>query len=1224
MRWLTIEKVVLTTCLALLASIFLAFVTHAAGPPVTAIPSGGTATSTLPSYGNVLVGGKNGEYEFAATSTFAAAAAPVQSVFSRTGAITAQSGDYTTSLVTEGSNLYYTLARWATAFAGTTTNALNEGSNNLYFTNARSDARFITDLAATTSVKSITTLSSLSLPYSQLTGAPTALSAFTNDSGFVTSSFSTTSATYFSSLGLAFSTTSANYWFTQQAAAPSFSTTSAAYFASIGLAFSTTSANYNFTTNLTATTSVKSITTLPSLSLPYSQLSGTPTAAFPVTLSAGVFGFGGLTTSTAAVQGNVPYFSGPNSFANAATGTVTCSGTASCGAGSYVLGNNLTITGSAGTSASTTLLGDTNTFSGTDKFNNAITVGSLSGLIGGNNGILYAFASSSLFGYTPLNPTRQLTISGTANQLTSSAGAQDLSVDRTWTLSLPNHVIFPVDFVVTNSTTTNATTTGSVYLTGLTGSGGELGIDGNNRVYKAATTTAGTGLSYSAGAFNVTGLTTSQFSSANISQWTNDALYTSSSFSTTSANYWSTLGLGFSTTSTDYWKTQRSFFASTSADFWLAATTSVKSITTLPSLSLPYSQLTGTPTVVTSVGASGVVSSSGGTTPSLTITGGSPGQVLGWLSGVPTWTASSSVAAGTGISISPAGSITTITNTGVTSIVAGTNITISGATGAVTINCPSCGGTGSSGNWFTPSSNFGIASNATSTQIDFGVGFTASSTSHIASTSIDALVSTTNAFGVSFDFSALTANRTYTLPNKAGTLVTLNGTQTFSGIDTFTNAPIFSSLTGLLKGNGASALAVAAYTDFPTMTANTLLANGTAATAAPTAISTSTLYGAGTPGTDLVYTSAGLALVATSTFNAPLSFANNAVSLSTAGTWSGLAGTATALAANGTNCTAGNAPLGVDASGNAEGCFGVAAFSYPFSLLGLGTTSPIMLLASTTIGNGTATAGLTVSGTASTTNFINTSMTSALALFDANHKETAYGGASACTNQFVTALSAVGASTCASINNAQWSGAQLTVGNGGTGQTTFTAGNLLYGNGGAALSSVATSSTATISTIMALDAIGHGAFIYATTTEISAASGAFFINSSGGISSKDVATGFTGITSPVVSLSLQTGTTTGWIATTSNPYIPQSVAPFAGTLKDIKCATDASFLGVEIDINGSPITPKYFVASTTKGLISATAGNTFVAGDTISFKAGTTTTATATTIFCTVRTVQTS
>ena len=57
----------------------------------------------------------------------------------------------------------------------------------------------------------------------------------------------------------------------------------------------------------------------------------------------------------------------------------------------------------------------------------------------------------------------------------------------------------------------------------------------------------------------------------------------------------------------------------------------------------------------------------GSSASALTLTGGSPGQVLGWLSGVPTWTASSSVAAGTGISVSASGAVTTVTNTGVIS-----------------------------------------------------------------------------------------------------------------------------------------------------------------------------------------------------------------------------------------------------------------------------------------------------------------------------------------------------------------------------------------------------------------------------------------------------------------------------------------------------------------------------------------------------------------------------
>jgi len=45
---------------------------------------------------------------------------------------------------------------------------------------------------------------------------------------------------------------------------------------------------------------------------------------------------------------------------------------------------------------------------------------------------------------------------------------------------------------------------------------------------------------------------------------------------------------------------------------------------------------------------------------------------------------------------------------------------------------------------------------------------------------------------------------------------------------------------------------------------------------------------------------------------------------SATGSISGNAGTATALAANGANCSSGNAPLGVDASGAVESCFDVA------------------------------------------------------------------------------------------------------------------------------------------------------------------------------------------------------------------------------------------------------------------------------------------------------------
>lgn len=52
-------------------------------------------------------------------------------------------------------------------------------------------------------------------------------------------------------------------------------------------------------------------------------------------------------------------------------------------------------------------------------------------------------------GYTPVPDTLTLTVAGTANQITSSAGAQDLSANRTWTLSLPDDVILPGTGAVT-------------------------------------------------------------------------------------------------------------------------------------------------------------------------------------------------------------------------------------------------------------------------------------------------------------------------------------------------------------------------------------------------------------------------------------------------------------------------------------------------------------------------------------------------------------------------------------------------------------------------------------------------------------------------------------------------------------------------------------------------------------------------------------------------------
>jgi hypothetical protein len=88
-------------------------------------------------------------------------------------------------------------------------------------------------------------------------------------------------------------------------------------------------------------------------------------------------------------------------------------------------------------------------------------------------------AENTSAAYTPQATT--LTVAGTAGQITSSAGAQSLAANRTWTLSLPAHVIFPGDFESPAATTTNATTTGTqaipVGASVITPSAGNIAID---------------------------------------------------------------------------------------------------------------------------------------------------------------------------------------------------------------------------------------------------------------------------------------------------------------------------------------------------------------------------------------------------------------------------------------------------------------------------------------------------------------------------------------------------------------------------------------------------------------------------------------------------------------------------------------------------------------------------------------------------------------------------
>jgi hypothetical protein len=65
-------------------------------------------------------------------TTVSTSSGAVSSVFSRTGAVTAQSGDYTTTQVTEGTNLYHTTARVQAVLGGTTSSGVPVGTGSAF------------------------------------------------------------------------------------------------------------------------------------------------------------------------------------------------------------------------------------------------------------------------------------------------------------------------------------------------------------------------------------------------------------------------------------------------------------------------------------------------------------------------------------------------------------------------------------------------------------------------------------------------------------------------------------------------------------------------------------------------------------------------------------------------------------------------------------------------------------------------------------------------------------------------------------------------------------------------------------------------------------------------------------------------------------------------------------------------------------------------------------
>jgi hypothetical protein len=104
----------------------------------------------------------------------------VASVFGRTGAVVAGSGDYTTSLVSEGTNLYFTNARAVAAMAGLYQGPITTGSTAQYFRGDLSLATFPTNLSSFTNGPGYLTANAVTSVF----GRTGAVAAAANDYSF--------------------------------------------------------------------------------------------------------------------------------------------------------------------------------------------------------------------------------------------------------------------------------------------------------------------------------------------------------------------------------------------------------------------------------------------------------------------------------------------------------------------------------------------------------------------------------------------------------------------------------------------------------------------------------------------------------------------------------------------------------------------------------------------------------------------------------------------------------------------------------------------------------------------------------------------------------------------------------------------------------------------------------------------------------------------------------
>ena len=128
-------------------------------------------------------------------------------------------------------------------------------------------------------------------------------------------------------------------------------------------------------------------------------------------------GSGTVSTSTNEIAGRIPYWTSnsatPALLGQVATGTITCTGNASCGAGSYVIGSNLTINASSA--------GGSFPFSPDNTYNQLVyssstpTLWFKSGLFASSTSYMGATNFDGNVGIGTTSPPQKLTVEGTSN-----------------------------------------------------------------------------------------------------------------------------------------------------------------------------------------------------------------------------------------------------------------------------------------------------------------------------------------------------------------------------------------------------------------------------------------------------------------------------------------------------------------------------------------------------------------------------------------------------------------------------------------------------------------------------------------------------------------------------------------------------------------------------------------------------------------------------------------